>query len=271
MFSCWVAIILMNARSGLADVLVYGSTPGGVMASVAAARHGAKVTLIDVSARVGGVCSGGLGQTDKGNPIVIGGLADEFFLRNARKYDPSSTVPNYQLEPHMAENVFLEMMHDAGVNHVKTFNRSQVATVDATGSTINAITLEDGTTYSALVFIDASYEGDLMARSGADTVFGREPKSQYNESYAGRREPYSSMDREKVSPYAIDNTSAPPQAKLMFPLVTDEFAAPEGRGDDKVQDYNFRLCVTKNKTNSAPFPKPKSYKRSVLVVDSALY
>jgi hypothetical protein len=234
------------------------------MASVAAARHGAKVTLLDVSARVGGVCSGGLGQTDKGNPVVIGGLADEFFRRNARKYNPNGTAPHYQLEPHMAETVFLEMMKDASVSHVRTSNRSQVASVDVQGTTIHAITLEDGTSYTASVFIDASYEGDLMARSGADSVFGREPRSQYNESYAGRREPYSRMDWEEVSPYIVNTSSQsikPPQAKLLYPLVTDEFAAPVGSGDDKVQDYNFRLCVTKNKSNAVPFPKPRSYNR----------
>jgi len=121
------------APATAADVLVYGSTPGGVMAAVAAARQGARVVLLDPAPRVGGVCSGGLGETDKGNPVVIGGLAREFFLRNRQLYNRSATAPDpqtveggYKLEPHNAEAVFLAMMAEAGVVHVRTPAEAQV-------------------------------------------------------------------------------------------------------------------------------------------------
>jgi hypothetical protein len=106
------ALLLLFAVSSAAtgdddlyDVLVYGSTPGAVMAAVAAARQGARTVLVDPAPRVGGVCSGGLGHTDKGNPIVIGGYAREFFTRNARAYDAGAVAPDFSLEPHVAEAV----------------------------------------------------------------------------------------------------------------------------------------------------------------------
>ena len=255
------------------DVLVYGSTPGGVMASIAAARHGASVLLVDPASRVGGVCTGGLGRTDKGNPVVIGGLAGEFFLRNARVYNASATLPEYNLEPHVAEEIFLAMLLEeaAHLQHLVT-NGSRVVSVAMAASPkapqIRSITLEDGSTHFASVFIDATYEGDLVRHTpGVATTFGREAHSKYNESYAGRRDPYGYMDWAPVSPYTLIDG----EAKLMYPLVTDEYAAPLGDGDHKVQDYNFRLCLTKVSTSSSsssasatavPFPKPMQYNRS---------
>lgn len=225
-----------------ADVVVYGSTPAGVMAAVAAARQGASTLLVDPNPRVGGVCSGGLGRTDKGNPIVIGGLAREFFLRNARHYnqsaarvDPGIVTGGYFLEPHVAEEIFLEMLHDAGVQHVRTGStvagarrrRAQVDTVVKAGTKIETLIMEDGATFSGRVFIDASYEGDVMARSGTSFTWGREPADAFNESLGGRREPFSRMDWAAVSPYQSDGT-------LLFPLVTDALAAPVGAGDKMV-------------------------------------
>ena len=259
-------ILIQNISVVAYEILVYGSTPGGVMASVAAARHGASVLLLDPAPRIGGVCSGGLGKTDKGNPIVIGGLANEFFLRNARVYNSTATVPEYDLEPHVAEEIFHEMLIGEAANlHYLSTNGSRVVSVTMSSSTIpkiQSITLEDGSTHSASVFIDATYEGDLMRHTpGVETVFGRESHSKYNESYAGRRDPYGYMDWAAVSPYNLVNG----EAKLMYPLVTDEYAAPLGEKDDKVQSYNFRLCVTKVNTNGSfaiPFPKPLNYNRS---------
>ena len=265
------------------DVLVYGSTPGGIMASIAAARNGASVVLIDPSPRVGGVMTGGLGKTDKGNPIVIGGLANEFFLRNARAYNANSTTPEYDLEPHVAENIFLDMIREEAPHLIhKSTNGSriisvamvqQIKTLTSSSSKppkISSITLEDGSTHFASVFIDATYEGDLMRHTpGVESTFGREAKTKYNETYAGRRDPYGYMDWAPVSPYKLVNG----EAKLLYPLVTDEYATLLGEGDNKVQNYNFRLCVTKkvntsididmhNHVEAIPFPKPSNYNRS---------
>ena len=129
-----------------ADVVVYGSTPGAVISAVAAARQGARTILVDPAPRVGGMCSGGLGRTDRGNSIVIGGLAQEFFARNRAHYHPDLPILDkpgtichsdshgtdigcgFYLEPHVAEDIFLQMMKEAGVQHLRT-NGSQVETV----------------------------------------------------------------------------------------------------------------------------------------------
>lgn len=176
-------------------VIVYGSTPAGVVSGVAAARAGANVTLIDPAARVGGMCSGGLGHTDVGDAFAIGGLAREFFVRNARRYNASATEPLYFLEPHVAESVFLEMLAGAGVARVQT---ARVASVDFSGTHISSLATLDGGRFAADVFIDASYEGDLVMRAGAaraalEWTFGREARAVYGESWAGRREPFGNV------------------------------------------------------------------------------
>ena len=191
------------------DVLVYGSTPGAIMAAVAASRAGASVTLVDPARRIGGCCAGGLGRTDRGNSVVIGGLANEFFQRNRRFYAPGSNDSlskpvcagdntavdcGIYLEPHVAEAVFQDMLTHAGVKQVKVPTRGgsgggtpaqsqQVGSVvKGGGEDIRAIIMEDGTTtFSAKVFIDGTYEGDLMARSGADFTWGRESRNEFNE------------------------------------------------------------------------------------------
>lgn len=149
----------------------------------------------------------------------------------------------------------MSMMAEAGVHHLRTANRSQVGSIVRNATSITAIVLEDGTSLEARVYIDGTYEGDLMARSGASYTWGRESRDRYNESFAGRRDPYARMDWAPVSPYADDGS-------LLWPLVTEELAAPAGAGDDKVQGYNFRLCVTDNTSNAVPFPKPQGYNRS---------
>ena len=173
------------------DVVVYGSTPGAVISAVAAARQGAHTILVDPAPRVGGMCSGGLGHTDRGNSIVIGGLAQEFFARNRAHYHPGLPIHDkpgticqhdthgtdigcgFYLEPHVAESIFLKMMKEAGVQHLHT-NGSQVESVAKEGTVIKSLTLEDGTTVSGKVFVAGTYEGDLMARSGTSFTWGRE-------------------------------------------------------------------------------------------------
>lgn len=170
------------------DVVVYGSTPGAVMSAVAAARQGAQTILVDPAPRVGGMCSGGLGRTDRGNSVVIGGLAQEFFARNRAYYHhglPIHDTPGticlndtdiecgFYLEPHVAEGIFLQMIHEAGVQHLRT-NGSQVDRVEKEGTSLKSLTLQDGTTISGKVFIAGTYEGDLMARSGTSFTWGRE-------------------------------------------------------------------------------------------------
>ena len=212
------------------DVLVYGSTPSGIMAAVAASRHlhnttnhtatRLRVALLSQRSHIGGVCAGGLGETDVGDCAdqVLGGLALEFFHRNLQQYphtnrtdpnpnpNPNAHVKPWNLEPHVAERVFREMLDEAGVvllpygqvvavtmkkgGYEKQHVHGDSKTADNNNNIIEKIhvgyTHRYDTTYTAHVFIDASYEGDLMARvPGLTYTVGRESQQQYNESGAG--------------------------------------------------------------------------------------
>lgn len=244
-----------TASSLNVNVLVYGSTPGGVISAVSASRAGADtVILLDPAMIVGGMSSNGLGQTDKGITFAIGGYANEFFVRVARFYNSSTDTPLYQLEPHLAEKAFMDMLNEDQILRIPT---THITNVLVQNQQIISVTTAEGTTITADMFIDATYEGDLLALAGATMTWGREAQSVYKESYAGRREPYSAMDYFPVSPYLNNNTGE------LYPfLVTDAYAAPFGSGDDKVQGYNFRLCVTKNVSNKVPFTQPANYNSS---------
>eukprot|EP00051_Salpingoeca_urceolata_P005992 m.79717 g.79717 ORF g.79717 m.79717 type:complete len:670 (+) comp14635_c0_seq1:59-2068(+) len=266
----------------VADVLVYDATSGGVTAAVAAARHGMKTILVcaswpacfpDGGLRVGGLSSGGLGQTDiGGHPDIIGGLAEEFYTRNRQHYGsiaptPSSSLASassscrlptagcnqtYNLEPHVALGIFEALLRDA---KVEVLYGAQVDKVAKSGQTITSITLTNGTAIKASVFIDASYEGDLLARAGVSYHVGREANTTYNESLAGNTGGRSGNQfTVVVDPYDKDGQPLPH-------FYTGDPGIP-GEADKKVQSYNFRLCVTKNVSNQIAFPKPAGYDAS---------
>ena len=197
--------LLFAAEPQQADVLVYGGTAGGVIAAVSAAQEGASVVLIGPGRHVGGMVSGGLGATDYGNKTVIGGASREFFEHVGKHYDQPIA---WHFEPHVAEQVFTAWLKDA---HVKVvFGRRieevlserglsepeaqarEASTRDASASAparkIARIKTDNGDEFAAKVFIDCSYEGDLMAQAGVSYAFGREGMDQYGESLAGRRE-----------------------------------------------------------------------------------
>jgi hypothetical protein len=136
------------------------------------------VVLADPSPRLGGMCSGGLGSSDIGDPVVIGGLAHEFFVRVARTYNATTDAPEYYLEPHVAEAVFYDMLKQANVTIVKHGNVVSVARTIAGpgGPRITSVTMESGATLgsASTVYIDGTYEGDLMARAGVSFTWGRE-------------------------------------------------------------------------------------------------
>ena len=259
------ATALLCCATALASVpssiTVFGSTPAGVMAAVAAARSGANVTLLDPSPRVGGMCSGGLGVTDQGDTFAIGGLAHEFFLRNARVYNASADVPLYKLEPHVAELLFLQMLAEANVTRLPV---GAIARVVFSGTRIVTLGFEDGSSYTVpSVVIDASYDAQVVVgaaralpASPPFLTFGREAASMYNESWGGRREPFGfPFDSRPINPLADDGS--------LLPLVTTRISAPVGSGDAKVQGYNFRLCAVVKGSNPhwvpMPDPPPGSY------------
>lgn len=176
----------------LADVVVYGSTPAGIMAAVAASNDTKlHVILISTNNHIGGMCSGGLGKTDIGNSSVIGGLAKEFFIRNGKYYNKSI---EFRLEPHVAQSIFLQMLEESNVSVIidSPINNCITLEKDSNTTVIAEIETMNNNTYKSSIFIDASYEGDLFYKCNVSFRVGRESNETYGESLNGRVVPRSS-------------------------------------------------------------------------------
>lgn len=234
-----------------ADVVVYGATAGGVMAAVAAARAGRSVVVLEPGWHVGGMVSGGLGWTDVGDREVVGGLAREFYARVARHYG----VAIWEVlgpEPHVAERVFRDWLDEVGV---AVHFGARLERAERAGRSIRRLVTEDGRAFAASVFIDAGYEGDLLARAGVPYAIGRESVGLHGESWAGRQpiRPDKHNFDAPVSPFVGGNGGP------LLPLLHDRPLVAEGVGDGGVQSYCFRLCLTDNPANRLPFPRPDGY------------
>lgn len=235
------------------DVVVYGATAGGVMAAIAAAGEGMRVSLVEPGRHVGGMVSGGLGWTDRGEENVIGGLARTFYERIAEHYgvDPWDILGP---EPKIAEQILRDWLRQAGVEVVFA---ARLTEVERQGGSIRQILTASGQVFVAKVFIDASYEGDLLTRAGVSYAVGREPVSLYGESWAGRQplRPDQHNFSVSVSPFVEGGEDE------VLPLVHDRPMVSEGEGDGGVQSYCFRLCLTDRPGNRVPFPQPENYDR----------
>ncbi|HET7625061.1 MAG TPA: FAD-dependent oxidoreductase, partial [Verrucomicrobiae bacterium] len=237
------------------DICIYGGTSGGVIAAVQAARMGRSVSLVVVGNHLGGMTSGGLGQTDVGSfgTDYIQGVAREFYTRVGQKY---GTGARFTFEPHVAETVFNEMAAEAGV---KIYTNQYLVSVTTNADTsIASITMNNGNVFRAKMYIDASYEGDLMAKAGVSYTIGREASSQYGENLNGVRAPNSSghqFGSVVVNPYVVTND---PDSGLL-PLVQTNSVLPVGSADNRVQAYNFRICLTQNADNKIPITAPTNY------------
>jgi hypothetical protein len=222
-----------------AEVIVYGGTPAGVMAAVAAARHGHTVALIDINAHVGGVVSGGLVATDIGDRATVGGLADDFFKRVLAHYVKTYGAESKQavacrsgivFEPKVAELVFEQMLAEQAPR-ISRFPRNRFYGTAVVSNRVATLVTEDlaarcTRTFEGAIFIDASYEGDLMAGAHVPYRVGREGRAEYGETLAG--------------------VSAGPKAQ-------------RGLGDHRTMAYNYRVAVTWTATNRVLFPKPERY------------
>lgn len=233
------------------DVVVYGATAGGVIAAVAAAREGARVALVEPGVRLGGMVSGGLGHTDHGRIETIGGSSLEFFQRVGRHYGQPVT---WDFEPGVAESVFRDMVREAGVKVFFNHRLREHGGVARHGDALTALITEPGDVYPARVFIDATYEGDLLEQAGVSYTWGRESSAAYGESYAGVRK----HDRYGQHRYLVPVSAFDEQGALL-PNVSAEPMGPIGSADWKVQAYNFRLCLTRNRDNQVPIPRPDDY------------
>jgi hypothetical protein len=227
------------------DVVVYGGVPGGVAAAIAAARNGAKTALIEQTRHVGGLSTSGVNTSEIEHMLepTYGGIAMEFYRRIGTHY--GFDLPQYRWESHVAEQIYLDMLREAGVD---VWFEHTLDSVAVEGKRIKSISFKDGLKQVfGKVFIDATYEGDLMARAGVDCTFGRESTKQYNEPLAGIRLQDKDID---ASPYDDDG-------KLLPGFVSMEGLEP-GAGDRKVMNYNFRLTVSKGR-DRVPFPEPKNF------------
>jgi len=263
------------------DVLVYGGTSAGVTAAVAAARMGRSVALVEPGRHLGGLSSGGLGMTDVGAVHTIGGLSREFYQRVYQRYTEPAAWPyqrrkefvawlpkiwgvdgprmeelqaQFLFEPHLAERVFDDMAREAGVRVVFGERLDLTSGVHKNGARITSIVMESGREFAAKVFVDATYEGDLMAKAGVSYIVGREPNSRYGETLNGIF-PFPPAPFPKISPFVVagDPTSG------LLPRIEPKPPGTKGDGDQRVQAYNFRVCLTDVPENRVPFVKPASY------------
>ncbi|GDY31637.1 FAD-dependent oxidoreductase [Gandjariella thermophila] len=232
-----------------AELLVYGGTAAGVCAAVAAARHGVQVTLLEPGRHVGGMVSGGLGYTDIGNPAVVGGLAREFAAAVGDYY---GVPPGHHAgpEPHVAERIFLEWLDRAGVTVRFGTTLTAASIVDGR---ILSVSGADGRECRAGVYVDASYEGDLLAAAGVGYRVGRESRSRYGETFAGRREP--APGKHNFVPYLSPFDAG----GRLLPLIHDAPAVDAGEGDGGVMAYGYRVCLT-SAGDRLPFPRRDGYR-----------
>jgi hypothetical protein len=240
-----------------ADVCVYGGTSGCVVAPVQAARMGKRVVLAEPGDHLGGMSSGGLGWTDFGSKTgkaEIGGLAREFYRRVGRHYGGNE---EFTLEPHVAEQAFDDWVKEAGV--MVRFNQRIVA-VEKEGRRIRAVVMEDGTVHRASMFLDTTYEGDLMARAGVSHVVGREANAQYGETLNGRQgpatNPRAGTFEVRLDPYAVPGD--PASGSLQLLLQPGTLGEP-GTADCLVQPNNYRVCLTDRDANKLPLTPPAGY------------
>ncbi|MEL7589025.1 MAG: FAD-dependent oxidoreductase [Prolixibacteraceae bacterium] len=233
------------------DVLVYGGTAAGVMASIAAAGEGASVLLVEPGSHLGGMLTGGLSHTDYGDRAVIGGLALEFYQRVADHYQK----PLYFWrgpEPHVGEQILKKWLEDS---RVKVIYNERLKSVRKSGKMIGSVEMSSGRTFRASVLIDATYEGDLIDRAGVSWTVGRESVSEYHESWAGRQPLYGMRHNFGVgiSPFADEKN------EKLLPLIHHKPMVKEGEADSAVQAYCFRLIMTNDPANRITIERPENY------------
>ena len=245
-----------NADATSADVIVYGSTPGGFCAAIAAAREGASVILLEPTDHVGAMNTGGLSHCDSNQMVrsTLMGLFDEWHTRVVKDYTDRGLKAPYNpakkdqsrwtFEPHVAMRVTRKMLDEAGVT---VLTERYLTSITKEGPRINSLVTKNGT-FTARVFVDGSYEGDLMAAAGVDWTIGREGRDEYGESLAGKQYPKKRM-----------NINGFDDAGKLLPLITTDDAGADDAGDRNIMTYSFRLCLTTDPKNRVPMPKPANY------------
>ncbi len=263
------------AQSRQYDIVVYGGTAGGVAAAVQGARMGKTVILIEPGRHIGGLTSGGLGATDIGNKGAIGGISREFYRRLGTHYaedkswrfqtresykgglQKSGEPEMWTFEPHVAEQTLRAVLDEAKVPVLLEKRLDLTAGVRKAGERITAIRTDDGMVISGAMFIDATYEGDLLAGAGVSHTVGREANSKYGETLNGVQTAQATKHQflKPVDPYVKPGDPA----SGLLPGIHAGEPGRDGEADRRVQAYNFRMCLTDVPENRLPFPKPAGY------------
>ncbi|NND08630.1 MAG: FAD-dependent oxidoreductase [Saprospiraceae bacterium] len=278
------------------DIVVYGGTSAGVIAAVQAAKMGKNVALISTDEHIGGLVSSGLGATDLNIREAIGGLAKEFYSRVYRYYlNPYAwnyTTPEsyfevennryygnnkikrvwggknddleimWVFEPHVAKNIFKDMLLESGVKVIYNERLDLNKKTTNEGNVIKSIIMESGRKVSGGIFIDATYEGDLMAKAGVSYTVGRESNNQYNETWNGvLRTGLLGVDfntgnsEVSIDPFIIEGDSA----SGLLPFIDSGPPGPDGSADNRIQAYTYRFTLSNNLRNFKTIEKPSNY------------
>jgi len=248
-----VVPFLLLSCSSVRDVCIYGGSSASVTAAYSAAHEGSRVTLVCPETTIGGMTTGGLGQTDIGNKQAVIGLARQFYRKIGAHY---GEFEQWTFEPHVAEEILMEYLDSP---RIKVMTGWRLDKVDKKGTRIVSITCHDAdgeeVTIAADQFIDCTYEGDLMAKAGVSYVVGREGNDVYGETWNGSQLLDQHQFPDGVDPYVIPGD---PSSGLLWG-IGDQTLKPDGTGDDFVQAYNYRICLTDVPGNMLPIERPANY------------
>ena len=266
---------------GSYDVVVYGGTSSAITTAVQVAKMGKSVVVVSPDKHLGGLSSGGLGATDSGNRTVVGGLSREFYHRLWQYYQneaawtfqpqpqengipgqggrgiDNDTQTMWVFEPSVAEKIFENFVAEFKIPVFKSELLDREKGVKKDGATIRAITTLSGKTFEGKIFIDATYEGDLMAAAGVSFVTGRESNAEFGETLDGvqvRNAVYHQFEG-FVDPYV---ERGKPESGLL-PFVREKISASDGEADDLIQAYCLRMCLTNDERNMTKIEKPENY------------
>jgi hypothetical protein len=273
---------MQNGDIKSADVIIYGGTPAAITAAVQVIKMGRSVIVVSPDIHLGGMTASGLGFTDTGDKSVIGGLAREFYHRvylhyqspSAWKWQKKEEYGNvgqgtaamdkefrtmWIFEPHVAEKVFEDLVSEYELEIVRDEWLDRKSGVEMDQGRILTITTLRGQKYRGGVFIDATYEGDLMAAAGVKYHVGRESNQVFHEEWNGIQTGVlhhgHHFDERNISPYHVPGD---PSSGVLPRISTDD-PGRKGDGDHRIQAYCFRTCLTKNKDNRIPFEQPSGY------------
>ncbi len=255
-----------NLREVRADLCIYGGTASGVIAACAARQQGKSVLLIEPGRHLGGMTSGGLGMTDTGNKAAIGGMSRDFYRTLGKVYGEPEV---WRFEPHVAEKALNDLIAE---NKVEVVLNHRLVSAAKDGTRITKIILEAAPpdelgcpaekgqgvdlAVMAAIYIDATYEGDLLAAAQVSYTVGRESAAQYGEPLNGVR---AATPQHQFLP-GVDPFMKPGDPKSgLLPLFQAVTGKMPGEGDKCVQAYNFRLCLTQDPANRLPIAPPKDY------------